>query len=406
MTPEFRSRRAALVRPNRLLLGLATATALLAVVVGLTGVLSALWTVLGMLSFALFTLALRRRWPGFEYGLYEATAEALTRNGRVVVRRADVTHGLSSRVGDACVVRLNRRWPRRPVDLAVWDEHEGRKLLVALGLDVTQTTADLPGASGFHVVPPGIRRVIVAAALGTWFLVGGIDPTGGARLLALFLGFAAYFAASAIPSRIRVGVDGVHFRWLWMSQFTHFSEVAAVRLAADGKTQFADLVLRAGGTRSIPVSDGAVDDTSLTFSRIVQAYDEYDAGTGSNATEALARGERTAEEWLIALRRLAAGADAGLRTAHVPLERLWRIASDPSAPAAARAGAAVSLSSRADAADRDRLRVIAASVAEPRLRVAIQRAAAEAATDEELREALAEVDADPAKQVAHLPPRP
>src|SRR5262249_62187220 len=77
---------------------------------------------------------------------------------------------------------------------------------------------------------------------------------------------------------------------------------------------------------------------------------------------------------------------AGLRSAAVPDEELWRVIEDPTAPMDARAGAAAAIGRDLDEAGRTRLRVAAAACAAPKLRVALSAVADE----EEIEGAFAE----------------
>jgi len=104
----------------------------------------------------------------------------------------------------------------------------------------------------------------------------------------------------------------------------------------------------------------------------------------------LNRGELGLRDWIARLKAVGVGATATLRTAAVMPEHLWRIASDPGQPATARAAAAVALSPTLDDDGRVRLADIAKTTAEPRLRVALERAANDA-PDEDIEQALGEL---------------
>jgi hypothetical protein len=72
-------------------------------------------------------------------------------------------------------------------------------------------------------------------------------------------------------------------------------------------------------------------------------------------------------------------------------DNLWRVANDPAQPPMARAAAAVALSPTLDDGGRARLADLANATAEPKLRIALERTAADA-PDEELEQALAEIE--------------
>ena len=97
----------------------------------------------------------------------------------------------------------------------------------------------------------------------------------------------------------------------------------------------------------------------------------------------VAPGGRSVERWVRDLRAMPRGPSYRLPG---DAETLWRLVDDPGAPPAARAGAAVALSTL-DEDSRVRLRVAAEACAEPRLRAALTRVA-EGAADDALEEAL------------------
>lgn len=394
MSQPYRSDRAAQVQPNRLLVAtsaLASAAAVASPLLGGKPWVGASF-LFGLLAFAAFASLRQRRWPRLERGLIEADETGVRRDGRLLVARAEVRQGLAVPVGEGCLVRLDRGWPRSPVDIVVWNEEEGRRLLVALGLDASQSAVDLRGASGYHVLSQAAKLAIGAGLMATWFFFQAFQrgTTGLVAVLALLA--LSRFAAGG-RSRIRVGVDGVHFRWLWMSEFTAFSDVRGILLKKEEKAEILELTLHDGAKRRIPLDVGNDEDASFSYRRVLQAYEAYRERQGSGDIEALARAGRDPAAWLTALRSLAAGANAGMRTAPVPPERLWSILNDPSAPAAARAGAAAALSSVATGSERRKIRIAADAIAEPRLRVAVEKAADEAVDEPALAEAIAEVDA-------------
>ncbi len=392
----FRSRRAAVVRPNRILVAIASLSAIGAIGVPLLLGTHGLpfgfpFAALGLA--ALFSLR-ERRWPRLERGTIEADAAGVKQDGKLVVAREAVTQGLALPVAGAGLVRLNRRWPRSPVDIVAWDEAEGRALLSALGLDAAQTAVDIPAASGHHLLSGLVKGAAVAGFVAAWFLINTVLIGLGLPFLVWLILFFVARGLMARNSTVRVGVDGVQFRWLWMREFTRFADVKAVRLIKKEKVQMVELLLHDGKTRHIPVAaDNQADEESFAFRRIVQALELFRERRGAGEIEALARGAREPADWLRALRGLAAGANAGMRTAPVAIERLWAILDDPSAPSAARAGAAASLASTAGKKERERIRIAAATVAEPKLRVAIEKTIQDGASDDEIAEALAEVDA-------------
>jgi hypothetical protein len=94
--------------------------------------------------------------------------------------------------------------------------------------------------------------------------------------------------------------------------------------------------------------------------------------------------------WLARLRTLAHHRDP-YRAAGVTPDALWRLMDDPSAGESERAAAAVILAAGASGEERSRLRGVAARVASPRVRVAIERVA-EGAEEDDLAAAMAAVE--------------
>lgn len=102
------------------------------------------------------------------------------------------------------------------------------------------------------------------------------------------------------------------------------------------------------------------------------------AGHGGPAPaqeELIARGERTVPEWVEALRRLGSGATAAYRGLPVDVEGLARVLAEPMVRPSIRAAAAVALAAAGDASAVAKLRIAAAELADPRLRIALEKAA-------------------------------
>src|SRR5262249_10988855 len=98
------------------------------------------------------------------------------------------------------------------------------------------------------------------------------------------------------------------------------------------------------------------------------------------------------------------GANLDHRTAPLSPDKLWRIVTDPSAQPTARVGAAVVLRAGEGESAAEGLSQAAASSANPKLRIAVERVARGAA-QEELAVALAELE-DDAPQAVRARPRP
>jgi hypothetical protein len=157
------------------------------------------------------------------------------------------------------------------------------------------------------------------------------------------------------------------------------------------------LSLNSGQTVDLVVRDRAALEHVHVYAllaRIQAAHAAALAGKRPVDVVALvARGGRTAAEWLRALRRLLGGDAADYRSSAVPEENLWRVADDPTAEETARVGAAVALCTGLDDVGRARLLRIAEASASPKVRVAL-RAAASVEDDQALVEALEACEAE------------
>jgi hypothetical protein len=96
------------------------------------------------------------------------------------------------------------------------------------------------------------------------------------------------------------------------------------------------------------------------------------------------------------LRAIGTGANADHRTAPISRDQLWQIVEHAGSRPSARAGAAIALAEGLDDAGRVRLQKAAGATASPKIRVAIEKAAT-SPSDEELREALAELEQEEAR---------
>lgn len=283
------------------------------------------------------------------------------------------------------------------VALVVRDVERGRDLLAALGAGASNVVATFWTLARPLGEPRTFARVgaLVGIALALGMLAGQESPAASAlavvALLVALLGLVA-------PTRVSIGVDGVHLRWLGTSRFVAWSTVLEVEPFDGG------VVLALEGGRWLTL-------------RTLNEHERYDpervsmierlrtAWRASQQTQADAvptgilrrigeRGART-RDWVRAMRTLARE-QPGYRTSAVPPEGLWRIVESPHADRDARTGAAIALATSLDDAGRQRLRDAAAACAEPRLRIALTTASMPtgAASEEELAAALDAIDSE------------
>jgi hypothetical protein len=406
----FRSEGAELVRRNRAWLALGASPYLLGLALFVAAATTGHWllalsiphmTVFGTLG--LWWAYSSNRNPVHLPGGITVDDEAVYHAGRLVARRDDLEAGLLSPKRGEFTVRLQRRGPRPSIVVKVRDAEEGRALLRALGFDAQQTAVELRAASSLFTW--GVAKqllVTVAPILVALLLLGMLIGSRSPRVAAFGIpavGLSAFvwmFGLIFSPTRVRIGVDGIVTRWLGKERFIPLSRVTGVGAYEErvgGKTYVGVAVQLAGGERvKIPAGQKGwmqVDPNEIE-ERIREAQKLHQDGADAVDARALERGGRDTRAWVAALRALGAGANADMRTAPVPAEKLLRIAEDASAPAVVRAGAAVAAGASPDA--RQRLRVAAKTTASPSLRVALERVAADDATDEALAEALGELD--------------
>ncbi|HEX8795362.1 MAG TPA: hypothetical protein VF765_30645 [Polyangiaceae bacterium] len=283
------------------------------------------------------------------------------------------------------------------VALVVRDVERGRQLLVALGVDASHVAATFWALARPLGEPRTFARVglLAGIAMALGILAGQESPAAAAlaviALLVAMLGFV-------VPTRVSVGADGVHLRWLGTSRFVSWSDVFAVEpfdggvvLALEGG-QWLTLRTPAEHERHDPDRVAMIERLRTAWRASQQAHaDPVPASIVRSAGE---RGVRT-RDWVRAMRTLA-HPQSGYRSSAVPPEGLWRIVESPHADRDARTGAAIALASSLDASGRQRLREAAAACAEPRLRVSLTTASMPtgAASDEELAAALDAIDGE------------
>ncbi len=340
-------------------------------------------------------------WPQIDHVAARADEGGL-HLGELHVPRAEIRDGVLL-PGRPPRVRLRRRL-RLPIELEVASIDEGRALLRALGLGASQKVAVF-GALSRAVARKRNGALALAiflavyAGVAVWMNSHGAAALRASELLAM-LDILAIAAVFLMPTRLSVGADGVALRWFGRERFIAYSDVVGVnrygrpRQGMDG-LRFAGVMLelRSGESVPIPIAQAKEDEQGsfIVEERIREALEAHRRGGLAADSAALRRGQRDVSNWVSALRALGAGANADMRTAPLPPERLFRVVEDPAASSADRAAAAVALGSDLDDAGRARLRTAAAAVAGPRLRAALETAASQA-EQAALEAALAEVE--------------
>jgi hypothetical protein len=159
-----------------------------------------------------------------------------------------------------------------------------------------------------------------------------------------------------------------------------------------------ELVLRNQETIEVPLGEKVYADTraeSLCV-RLKSALERHRHSDPQEDTAMVERQGRSADDWLLRLRTIGEGANVTQRRAFVDSERLWRIVESPALDAAARAGAAIALSTRLDGEGKRRLRIASEATVHPQLRIAFESAAE--ADEQRMLAALDEVACDAVRQ--------
>ena len=373
----------------------------------------------GIMGFHLTALGLfawyASRWKNLRAKRRPATVradrEGVWVDGKLVVLRADVADGFfqprssrdpkkASSLGSS--VRLvDKR--RAIVFEPEASERDALDLLYALGLDPGSKRAEFTGSSPVFATVARNMAFVGASVVAMFVLSFGLAAVGlsfGGSLLPMLM--VPWFLGAMIPSRISVGIDAVHLRWMWRKKLIPMSKIAGIER---GEQRQVRLRLYDGSEELIYTSmrsnyrmgnDYAAQHRDAVLARIAEAHAAFRArGPAADVSSLVGRGTRSREEWRAALAKLRA-AEGGYREAVVRDDDLWRVVEDPSAPEDARGGAAMLLRRSLDDAGKARVRVAAEATASPKLRVALDAAAGEA--DEPFDVALDELagdDADP-----------
>lgn len=340
-----------------------------------------------------------------------ADHEGVWVDGKLVALRANVADGFfqprsgrdpnkASSLGSS--VRLvDKR--RAIVFEAEAHERDALDLLYALGLDPGSKRAEFTGSSPVFATVARNMAFVAASVVALFVLSFGLAALGlelGGSLLPMLM--VPWFLGAMLPSRISVGIDAVHLRWMWRTKLIPMSKIAGIERGEqrqirlrlyDGSEELLYTSMRTNNYRM--GNDYAAQHRDAVLARIAEAHAAFRArGPAADVSSLVGRGTRSREEWRAALAKLRA-TEGGYREAVVRDDDLWRVVEDPSAPEDARGGAAMLLRRSLDDAGKARVRVAAEATASPKLRVALDAAAGEA--DEPFDAALDELAGDDAE---------
>ena len=202
----------------------------------------------------------------------------------------------------------------------------------------------------------GTAGVVEACEIGAAAHLAG--PWLAIALLAVYLALAVAIRW-AFRVNLPVGDDGVHSKRRGKSVFLPYAELDRVDRVDDG------LLLQVRGEPAIVLRRwGRAEKHHVE--RVLARIAELRDASPKDAQVLLARGARSVAEWVADLTALAT--ERGYRAVHLPPDRLWSVAEDPSVEPEERAAAALILRSSLDEQGKARLRVAAAACASPTTR--------------------------------------
>jgi hypothetical protein len=401
MGERFSSNNIAIVRRDRWALGFALLLvlgALLCVAIGALPIFALL--VAGVVA---THLVVNDTWTRDEQARVKADAEGVHVNGELVASRAWIRDGVVvPDFPNGVQVRI-RRWGALPLQIRARDTDEGRAILRALGLDVTQRamTFNLPSraATDWKWYGPMVLAWVLLVAT-----VIMLPPEVGGHYMAMPLpALVLIFVVFRLTrSKLTVGADGLWLSGLGQRRFFRYDDIAAFNTLEPNSlwTRLWEgflLRLHSGEEVRIAVEGrnhkrrGHAERLHVIDERVRGAMDSHRRGERTaGAARLLDRGERDIGEWIRTLRAMGSGGAADHRTAAVEPEMLWSIVEDPRATPLTRVSAAVALGASIDDTGRKRLETLAKAVAAPKLRIALEAAASE--DEAEMREALEAVE--------------
>lgn len=232
--------------------------------------------------------------------------------------------------------------------------------------------------------PPALLAVLLACFLCAPALMPVGHESAGSAITWMALTLGGFLAAMDFTQtpEVVVGFDGIRVG----KRFVSFEGVTDARLTPRGiELDRLGLIERLAFYR-IPTPERTAQRAEI-HAQVLDAL-AHRKQTDGATTYAMARGGRRSSEWREAIARLVAG--GGYRTASVPFED---VLGRPDATAEEKIGAALALKASSQP---ERVRVAARACADPKVRIALERVAEDAApeqTDEAIEAALSRTEA-------------
>jgi hypothetical protein len=321
-------------------------------------------------------------------------------NGKLEMKRGDIVQGVLEHPG---AIALEDR-DGRQLTLGV-GASKSAALLEALGLDPSHRRFAFRWRRRSTRIGSFLGALFLASGLATLPMIlserlSGAPSMGALALMLLSMPWLVAELTSrwASSREITVGLDGITAKRRGDARVIRFADVVNVRA-----TQTELIVELKDGRTETLLADP--DDPALRAaieSRIAAAR-EAARGQATDAAPLAAlldRAGRSLSEWRAAVARVLTAA-TGFRDAQITAEDMAAVVEDPTASAEQRLAAAVALGATGDSEHRARVRVAADACAVPKLRVALESAAAGAGDDDALFEAaLAEAEEESERERA------
>ena len=270
-----------------------------------------------------------------------------------------------------------------PIEIDVDGEPEAKSILEALRLDPPRAVAPYVFAGGSSTQALSRLATLFVMLVGELNILHFVR-TGSGTVLLLWIGLGTVCTLMLMgPAfvRVNVGADAIRFR-----PFMRRQVVAAYQDIESLDLVGGNLTFRLRGGRSIVLTVGGGWKRHLIASwhqgdenirALIKCIEHHRGATrpaSIGGLAALSRGGRTCRAWYEAVSALSRAPD-GYRRLTMPSDALWQIVDDATQPSSTRVGAAVLLRADMDVTGRKRLRAVAEACANPRLRVALERAA-------------------------------
>jgi len=281
------------------------------------------------------------------------------------------------------VVVADRAGHRLTIHVRSQDEAE--RLLKALRFTATEKNAVFRVLPPFHL--PTVGSLLFPFAAMAFVLLAKHDAGAVPMIMVAFLAILVVSALGIFDRKLTVGRDGITIASRWNKRFISFDKIASLNRYSDVQAQrrrsgpsenevtYSGVVLHLRGAEDlrVPITRGLQlnDELFGASARINEALTAWRA-TQPVDTNLLERAGRTTQDWVSDLRSLGTTDPTTYRVAAVDREALFAIVEDPVNQASSRAAAAIAIGAKLDEESRTRLRKSAETIADPKLRVAIE----------------------------------